>query len=320
MTTDFCSDDTHAVRFYDSDEELSAVLAGFVQGGLEAGEVTILVATPEHAAALDVALRQAGTDPGRYRRDGYLHLVDADGLLGRFWHDGRINHTAFEAEVGGLLRRAGCRRRPVRVFGEMVALLWAAGQVSAAIELEELWSALGRRIPFVLLCGYQAGPTSDDHRDAARNRVCRLHHRVLGRVPACSLAPAPPPGAPEASRPLELSVKATSAARHFAVDTALRWDQPETVDDLALVATEMVTNAVVHGAGPCTMTLTRLERGIRVAVSDGSQVLPDPQVAGPGALTGRGLSLIARLAQRWGFESVPGGKIVWADLTGDARP
>ena len=46
--------------------------------------------------------------------------------------------------------------QPVCVFGEMVWLLWDAGQVNAAIEVETLWNELGHQYPFSLLCAYPA--------------------------------------------------------------------------------------------------------------------------------------------------------------------
>jgi hypothetical protein len=42
----------------------------------------------------------------------------------------------------------------VRVFGEMVSLLWDAGLIDAAVELEVLWNELGVQYPFSLLCAY----------------------------------------------------------------------------------------------------------------------------------------------------------------------
>jgi MEDS: MEthanogen/methylotroph, DcmR Sensory domain len=42
----------------------------------------------------------------------------------------------------------------VRVFGEMVALLWNEGNARGAVRLEDLWNNLAKKIPFTLLCAY----------------------------------------------------------------------------------------------------------------------------------------------------------------------
>ena len=93
--------------------------------------------------------------------------------------------------IGGLIRQAGTGGRPVRAYGEMVALLWDDGLVNAAIQLEEMWNELGRRHSFSLFCGYPAGSvTRDGHLDAFA-AVCRLHREVVGLAPAGGRAGGP---------------------------------------------------------------------------------------------------------------------------------
>jgi hypothetical protein len=62
--------------------------------------------------------------------------------------------TAFRAAMADLLGRALRSGAPVRVYGEMVALLWEEGRVTAAMSLEGLWNDLATTHPFELLCGY----------------------------------------------------------------------------------------------------------------------------------------------------------------------
>lgn len=106
-----------------------------------------------------------------------------------------------------------------------------------------------------------------------------------------------------------------SAARRF-VRNALA-AVPDLIDDAALVATELVANAVLHAGGPITLR-TAVEPGpapaLRMEVSDGSPVAPVIREYGTVASTGRGLALVARIARRWGVDRVPGGKTVWVEL------
>ena len=86
----------------------------------------------------------------------------------------------FWQAISPLLRQAANAGRPVRVFGEMVSLLWDAGQTDAAIEVEAMWNELGGQYPFSLLCAYPAQPVSCAHHLDALTEVCRVHTQVIG--------------------------------------------------------------------------------------------------------------------------------------------
>ncbi len=120
-------------------------------------------------------------------RGAYLD-VDAREAVSRFMVDGRPDGTGFERVIGGIVRKAVGSGRPVRAYGEMVALLWDEGLVSAAIDVEALWNALGRRYPFSLFCTYPARSVAGDDEFDAFNEVCLLHGGSWDR---CQRRPAP---------------------------------------------------------------------------------------------------------------------------------
>jgi serine phosphatase RsbU (regulator of sigma subunit)/anti-sigma regulatory factor (Ser/Thr protein kinase) len=111
---------------------------------------------------------------------------------------------------------------------------------------------------------------------------------------------------------------AVSRARRFAVK-ALD-DQPEgLVDDAALVVTELLTNAVLHGEPPVTLRVRHLDDRIRVEVEDGGRNMPVTVRHSTEAMTGRGLPLVAALSASWGVDARQGGgKAVWAELTAES--
>jgi hypothetical protein len=78
-----------------------------------------------------------------------------------------------------LVTRARAEGRPVRAFGEMVALLWARGQTAATLRLEHLWHGQCRQLGFPLFC---ASPRLGFVQDAtfAREEICATHDRLLG--------------------------------------------------------------------------------------------------------------------------------------------
>jgi anti-sigma regulatory factor (Ser/Thr protein kinase) len=103
-----------------------------------------------------------------------------------------------------------------------------------------------------------------------------------------------------------------AAARHFAVGAA------EAIGccpaDLALVVSELATNACVHAHTPFTVSLNRHESGLLVEVADED---PSPVTIQPLATgaSGRGMQIVAAVAKDWGTSHCgPGGKSVWAVL------
>ena len=82
---------------------------------------------------------------------------------------------------------------------------------------------------------------------------------------------------------------------------------------LELVVSELAANAVVHAATPFVVTVTLGPR-LRVEVIDGSPEPPVRQDSGLDAPSGRGLRLVEACADNWGYEVLPDGKVVWAEL------
>lgn len=105
---------------------------------------------------------------------------------------------------------------------------------------------------------------------------------------------------------------APRTARRWACERALELGVPDLADDVALLTTEVVTNAVLHAGTPVTVSVRREGRGVRVEVRDGSRVAPSRRLAySRTATTGRGSMLLDQLATRWGSTVEPDGKVVW---------
>ncbi len=99
----------------------------------------------------------------------------------RLTRGGQVDLAAFATQFRPAILAAGEAPGPVRIYGEVVALLWAAGHVNAALELEGLWNELGRQIPFSLFCGYPRHLVESSQHQGAVAEVCRLHTAVVGR-------------------------------------------------------------------------------------------------------------------------------------------
>lgn len=97
----------------------------------------------------------------------------------------------------------------------------------------------------------------------------------------------------------------------------------EIVQDVQLIANELVSNAYDHGRWAVRVRVSLPTAGaprVRVEVDDTSSDLP---VLGRSRLTdlrGRGLVLVNALSTRWGARPKFGGKTVWADVATTATP
>ncbi|HZU71977.1 MAG TPA: SpoIIE family protein phosphatase [Acidimicrobiales bacterium] len=86
-------------------------------------------------------------------------------------------------------------------------------------------------------------------------------------------------------------------------------------DDVELIVSELVTNALLHARGCTGVQVVDLPDGVRIEVSDARPVPPVLGLASPDAMTGRGLRLVDRLSSRWGARPVGEGKVVWAEVS-----
>lgn len=81
---------------------------------------------------------------------------------------------------------------------------------------------------------------------------------------------------------------------------------------IRVVVTEIVTNAVLHAGGEIELVGERSDGAVTIEVTDGSGAPPVLEQAGELQEGGRGLRLVAMLADEWGYELRPAGKTVWA--------
>ncbi|WP_369202204.1 SpoIIE family protein phosphatase [Streptomyces sp. PU-14G] len=96
-------------------------------------------------------------------------------------------------------------------------------------------------------------------------------------------------------------------------DQLTAWGLEETAFTAELVLSELITNAVRYGAPPVTVRLL-CDRYLTCEVSDSSSTAPHLRRATTVDEGGRGLFLIAQLAQHWGTRYGPHGKTIWAEI------
>jgi hypothetical protein len=174
----------HLVEFYETEPLLVESVLNFFRPALLAGDPVILVATPGHRAAFEAALEAAGVGVQEARNSGRFVDLDAAETLGKFMVDGSPDPDLFDRVVGGLVRSTGRRNPRMRIYGEMVALLWDEDNREAAIALENLWNDLSERERYTLFCAYPLSSMEWGPNNTPFREICSTHSSV--RVRFCA--------------------------------------------------------------------------------------------------------------------------------------
>ena len=173
----------HVVVFHQDDDEFAGRVTGYLLEALQDEGVAIVIATPAHRLSFEERLEQAGIDVAAAQAAGSYLALDASETMRQFIVADWPEPASFWRAISPLIKQAPGTRRPVRVFGEMVSLLWDAGLVNSAIELEAMWNELGRQYPFSLLCAYRSHSVSGSHHLDALAEVCGAHAVAIGVPP-----------------------------------------------------------------------------------------------------------------------------------------
>jgi anti-sigma regulatory factor (Ser/Thr protein kinase) len=102
------------------------------------------------------------------------------------------------------------------------------------------------------------------------------------------------------------------AARHFVLD--LGWLAGEARDRLAILISELVTNAVLHAGTAFRVKAVMYPACIRIEVFDDSLAPPVMGDRETSLSRGRGLMVVDALSDNWGFDPINHGKVVWFEL------
>jgi PAS domain S-box-containing protein len=170
----------HFVQFYETDEYLLDSMSEFIGSGLSEGAGCIVITSQANRERLEERLKAGGLDVASALKQGEFISLDAAETLSKFMVDGLPEAERFTEVVGGLIVQVAQGRQRMRIYGDMVAQLWAEGNQAAALRLEELWNDLQHTTPpFSLFCAYPIRNFAGEAYGMPLVEICKTHSQVI---------------------------------------------------------------------------------------------------------------------------------------------
>src|SRR6202795_1684260 len=173
----------HAVQFYEEDRVLLDEVSLFVATALLAGDAAIVIASTPHRAGIARRLKARGVNLTEASESGRYVSLDAARTLSKITVGDLPDWTLFSnlvgAQIEGAKAAATSEQPAVAVFGEMVALQWAAHKAEAAVCLEKFWNELAKSHSFSLRCAYPIGSFDREEHGDSFLKICSEHSFVM---------------------------------------------------------------------------------------------------------------------------------------------
>jgi len=169
------------VQIYQDAHFYGEAISHFAAEGLARGESIIIVATGPNWENISGRLISKGFIPAELLRGGQLVLLDAEQTLPRFLVDGMPDAKTFKDLAQATIEqaRAGGKFPRVRWWGEMVNLLYIAGNQSGSTRLEELFDEVAHEQSISIFCSFLMDKYDAKIYDRAFADVCRTHSHVI---------------------------------------------------------------------------------------------------------------------------------------------
>ena len=170
----------HVLQIYKTDDAFLDVLEEFTLSGIASNECVIIIGTVNHLKALEDRMLLRGLDVDALNDDEQFIPLNAEIALGKFMRNNKPDERLFSHFVMGLMDKANRKKRKVRAFGEMVAILWAEGHNEATVQLENLWTNFCNTEAFCLFCAYPENGFTQDITSSIKT-ICQAHTKVIDR-------------------------------------------------------------------------------------------------------------------------------------------
>jgi KaiC/GvpD/RAD55 family RecA-like ATPase len=155
----------HIVYPYTDETHIADAVSLFAASGLRKGEGVVLIMSSVNCGPIRQRLESLGFNLEELEASGKLVCEDAAEMLSGFVFGGIVDEYVFKTSLIAMIKKAKLdesgKTRNVRVFGEMVDLLWKSDPHTTQ-RLEELWNEVIEAQSVPLLCAYSLGGTKVD--------------------------------------------------------------------------------------------------------------------------------------------------------------
>jgi len=169
----------HFVQVYQDDQQLVDAVCHFVTDQLSPTEGVVIIATPQHRLAIMAQLAAESDQLEKALQSDQYVFYDAELLLSSFMVDGMPDREKCYTAISSIFEQSSRKYKSVRAYGEMVNILWQAGNKHAAKTLEEYWNELIQRFSFSLLCSYYVDNLDPAVYDGDIECLCSTHTHFI---------------------------------------------------------------------------------------------------------------------------------------------
>ena len=168
----------HFLQVYESDDVLIDSLEAYVCAGIVKGDGVVIVATEAHLISLNERLERV-FNVKKLMADKQFIPLNADIILEMILVHDTIDEQKFMLLINDILSMVRQNKENrIRVYGELVAILWRQGNRNAVLTLEKLWDKLCKTGAISLFCAYPKDGFSQDEINSIQE-ICHCHNCVI---------------------------------------------------------------------------------------------------------------------------------------------
>lgn len=175
------SSGNHTVQICLNESSQVDLVTNYIKEGLLNGEAVIIIANPKLRQIIKSKMGVFsfnGKNIQELQVQGQIKLFDAESILSTLRIDGVLEEDLFHECVAVPIYNAKSNYGKVRIFGEMVDILWKENQHDMAMQLEAFWNNLSSTQEFKFLCTYTLNMLSPNAYDEKLEQICKYHSHL----------------------------------------------------------------------------------------------------------------------------------------------
>lgn len=172
----------HLVAFYEHEDFLTTLVVNFLEPVLSGDTNGLVLATRAHTRTFIADLADQHPDLTAALETERLVFRDARVVRDQLRKAGLSTIDNFSAVLGDDIEQLAGTGEPLRICGEVVALMWEDGDLTGALALEDTWNRFATMHAFDLLCAYPMRSFARPESVRAFLHVCQRHTAVTNEA------------------------------------------------------------------------------------------------------------------------------------------